>query len=81
LELTDATMSYGGSGGNGSASRSIVNFQANTLSKPAGKPAPAAAGNSSNAWPVLTNGAPNFDLMTADQRRAYDRQRLTRRFG
>lgn len=81
LELTDMTMSYGGGGGDGGASRSIVNFQ----SKPAGStpanssppPSPAANG----AWPVLSNGAPNFEKMTAEQRRAYDRQRLARKFG
>jgi hypothetical protein len=31
--------------------------------------------------PVLRDGAPNFESMTAEQRRAYHQQRLTRKFG
>jgi hypothetical protein len=36
---------------------------------------------SSTTWPVLRNGAPDFEQMTSEQRRAYDRHRLTRKFG
>jgi hypothetical protein len=36
---------------------------------------------SSPAWPVLQNGAPDFGRMNSEQRRAYDRHRLTRKFG
>ena len=32
-------------------------------------------------WPVLPNGAPNFDKMDAAQRRAYHLHRLTKKFG
>jgi hypothetical protein len=32
-------------------------------------------------WPVYQNGAPDFDQMTPEHRRNYDKQRLTRKFG
>ena len=32
-------------------------------------------------WPVLSNGAPNFEKMDVAQRRAYDVHRLTKKFG
>jgi hypothetical protein len=32
-------------------------------------------------WPAFQNGAPDFESMTKEQRRAYDKQRLTRKFG
>jgi hypothetical protein len=32
-------------------------------------------------WPVLSNGAPDFEKMNATQRCAYDRHRLTHKFG
>lgn len=35
----------------------------------------------SRTWPALANGAPDFDSMTAAERLAYDRARLTRKFG
>ncbi len=35
----------------------------------------------SPTWAVLQNGAPDFDRMNSEQRRAYDRHRLTRKFG
>lgn len=47
--------------------RSTVSIQA--------KPEP------SPTWPVLGNGAPDFERMSSEQRRAYDRHRLTRKFG
>ncbi len=34
-----------------------------------------------SVWPVSPTGAPDFDNMTTEQRRAYDNQRLTRKFG
>ncbi|HEY3913227.1 MAG TPA: hypothetical protein VGN61_01975, partial [Verrucomicrobiae bacterium] len=36
---------------------------------------------SSAGWPMFGNGAPDFERMTAEQRRAYDKERLTTRFG
>jgi hypothetical protein len=47
--------------------RSTVSIQSNPVSSP--------------TWPVLRNGAPDFEQMTSEQRRAYDRDRLTRKFG
>jgi hypothetical protein len=39
------------------------------------------AASTASAWPVSQKGAPDFEGMTREQRRAYDRQRLTRKFG
>jgi hypothetical protein len=75
LQLTDQPMSYEGSGpGRTAAIR-------NNLLSPAGTPGKPASGACAAKWPVLTNGAPNFDQMNAAQRRAYDVDRLTRKFG
>ncbi|MHB8523481.1 MAG: hypothetical protein ACYDH9_22360 [Limisphaerales bacterium] len=83
LELTDATMSYGGGG-----SRATVSIQNNPMSQPAAAPeekesqsllTPAATNE--RDWPVLPNAAPDFERMTPAQRRAYDHHRLTRKFG
>jgi hypothetical protein len=81
LELTDQTMSYGGS------TRTAVHVRDNPLAS--AKPAPgetqdggarqsAPAGAS---WPTLPNGAPDFARMTSPQRQAYDEWRLKRVFG
>jgi hypothetical protein len=74
LELTDPAMSYDGKPG----TRTIA-----TASPP---PAPSgtravAAPAAPTAWPVFANGMPNFGKMNAEQRRAYDHHRLTKRFG
>jgi hypothetical protein len=37
--------------------------------------------SSSAGWPIFENGAPDFERMTGEQRRAYHRQRLTSKFG
>lgn len=68
-ELTDQSMSYGG----GSA-RAVVPIRQNPLA--------AAEGNSNGAVSAERNGArPDFERMSSEQRRAYDRERLTRKFG
>jgi len=67
LQLTDQSMSYGGSGGG----HAVVNIQNNPLHKP----------DSTGSLPAFTNGMPDFDTMTPDQRRAYHTDRLTRKFG
>jgi hypothetical protein len=87
LQLTDQAMSYEGN------TRSSVTVRNNPLAtprgasskgdgsaKPARSAAPAAPANNS-AWPLLANGAPDFEKMTGTQRRAYDLYRLTRKFG
>src|SRR2546423_2988545 len=75
LELTDQAMSYDGSSG----SRATVTIRDNPIARSAANARPT---NSSSAqWPLLENGAPNFDRMNPEQRRAYDLDRLARKFG
>lgn len=91
LELTDQAMSYGGA-----PSRSTVAVRNNPLAgAPAARAnsspnqngsvetarpmAPEAKSNP--GWPVLSNGAPDFEQMTPAQRQAYHQARLTKRFG
>src|SRR5262245_48028271 len=74
LQLTDQTTSY-----EGSSSRSTVAIRNNPLANNSSPKAPV--GSRSSNWPVLTNGAPKFEQMNAEQRRAYDLDRLMRKFG
>ncbi len=53
----------------GAAARATVTIRDNPL---------AAA---VSAWPVGPKGGPDFERMSAEQRRAYDRDRLTRKYG
>jgi len=91
LELTDASMSYGGE-----PRRTILPSPASVPPVPArlaqrapvssaapAAPAPPAekAGLASELWPRRPDGGPDFDRMTSAQRLSYDRWRLTRRFG
>ncbi len=75
LELTDQTMSYGGS----AAARATVSIQNNPLRGSA--PKTAGAPPAAPTWPALPNGRPDFERMNPEQRRAYDQQRLARKFG
>jgi hypothetical protein len=75
LELTDQTMSYDGS----ATRRATVTVQNNPLATPVVPE--QAQKTAASDWPKFPNGAPDFDRMTPAQRRAYDRARLTRRFG
>ena len=91
LELTDQAMSYDGS----ATKRATVNIQNNPLQKNSPIRGEAAVnvtvgnGNSTatktssagSDWPVSSNGDPDFDRMNSDHRRAYDKHRLTRKFG
>src|SRR5882672_7788818 len=83
LELTDQAMSYEGP----SSGRSTVQIRHNPLSTSpirsasSSTTAPAAPLPADSAWPIFSNGSPNFDKMNPDQRRAYDRSRLSRKFG
>jgi hypothetical protein len=90
LELTDQAMSYDG----GATRRSTVVVPSNpTADRTASRKTEtgtASAGNGSrssvngekiSAWPTLQGGVPNFEKMDAEQRRAYDRDRLGRKFG
>jgi hypothetical protein len=84
LELTDQAMSYDGGGGR----RSTVVVPSKlgpvrSASTPAGMPGEAKAtvnGDKTSSWPTLANGAPNFEKMDSEQRRAYDRARLEQKF-
>ena len=77
LELTDQAMSYGTSG----SSRSTATIQNNPLAKPETKVATQTPIFSTAKWPTLSNGAPDFENMNGVQRRAFDQDRLTRKFG
>ena len=77
LELTDQAMSYGTSG----SSRSTATIQNNPLAKPETKVATQTPVSSTAKWPTLSNGAPDFENMNGVQRRAFDQDRLTRKFG
>jgi hypothetical protein len=83
LELTGATMNYGGGG-----SRSSAAIHNNPLASSAVEPVPKESQSLlgpvaviGNDWPVLSNGAPDFEKMAPAQRRAYDHRRLTRKYG
>jgi hypothetical protein len=80
LELTDQSMSYDGRAAR-RASVSVPNCPLATA-KPAASASQTttSATAASDGWPKFPNGAPNFARMTPDQRRAYDRHRLTRRY-
>ncbi len=86
LELTDQAMSYGGS------PTTRVSVTNNPLASQPVKPsgtgqeaaapavsAPRQAGES--AWPVLSDGKPDFAHMTPVQRLAFDQKRLNRIYG
>src|SRR5207248_719303 len=78
LELTEQSMSYDRVA-NGSRS---VSFQNNPLASD-GIPQPSNGSPKlalNSEWPILSNGAPDFDSMNAGQRRAYHQHRLGRRF-
>jgi hypothetical protein len=69
LELTDHSMSYDGT----AATRAAVSIRNN--------PGADVPSTTAAAWPVGQTGAPDFEKMTKEQRRAYDQDRLTRKFG
>jgi hypothetical protein len=78
LELTHQAMSY-----EGTARSSSVTIRTNPLgnSSPSVPHAPTPSNTPDPHWPVLSNGAPDFDKMNSQQRRAYDLHRLTHKFG
>jgi hypothetical protein len=92
LELTDQAMSYGGGHG-----RSRVTMPARreppapapaSTARPAcgcpGEPKaskPATGPSETRPWPAKADGTPDFAGMNSAQRQAYDRARLTRKFG
>ena len=74
LELTGHAMSYDGTSG----ARTVSSHSSRTSTR---DPRPATQSDQAAAWPVLSNGAPDFEKMGAAERRAYDYHRLTKKFG
>jgi hypothetical protein len=97
LELTDQAMSYDGAVASRSVShpssppsqrtsristaRPDITHHASRITSAPSSPQPSTLNPQPSSWPVLPNGAPNFDKMDASQRRAYHLHRLTRKFG
>jgi hypothetical protein len=84
LELTDQAMSYDAS----VTRRSTVTVSSSSGSSSSPPPARNEAdfaksdsGAGGTAWPKLANGSPDFDKMNSEHRTAYDKWRLTRKFG
>jgi len=73
LELTDLAMSYD----EGAARRSSVVIRENPRQNRPGSTVEETNGD----WPRLDDGSPNFEKMNPSQRGAYDRERLTRKYG
>jgi hypothetical protein len=88
LQSTDQAVSYDGS----AARRSTVQLKQNPLAKAdqlgetetggyeARKPCADEGGKIAD-WPKLPDGSPDFVRMNSAQRRAYDSNRLNRKFG
>jgi hypothetical protein len=86
LKLTDQSMSYDGS----AARRSTVEVRNNPLARQTSDGQSQIANSKSEntageavvvQWPTTRDGAPDFGKMNPAQRRAYDADRLKRRFG
>jgi hypothetical protein len=83
LELTEQAMSYEGR----SNARSSITMPRQVPARPGIHAGTQGSARSATgipqplAWPVLSNGAPDFEKMDADQRRAYDHHRLSRKYG
>jgi hypothetical protein len=81
LKLTDQSMSYDGN----ASRRATVSVQNKPLAAAPDKTDSSASetGKPQNngLWPRCADGSPDFGTMTSLQRQAYDRERLTRRFG
>ncbi len=85
LRLTDLTLSRHSTG----STRTVLAIPNHPLARVAAparsqverEPQTDSPAPPSPRWPVLPNGAPDFENMDAAQRRAYDQHRLTRKFG
>jgi hypothetical protein len=84
LGLTDQAMSYDGATSRrttvtmpGPVRSTVVTGASNGDGKRTG----TATTGAGEGWPLLGNGAPDFDKMNGPQRRAYDLHRLSRKFG
>jgi hypothetical protein len=91
LELTDQAMSYDGAKvkksvvpvrDNPLATSRVVRDQTDKATSKATRTGVAQTeGSEKTEWPLLANGAPDFEKMDMLQRRAYDQHRLLRKFG
>jgi hypothetical protein len=86
LELTDQATSYDTAAASRSTSRPTTPStprpaEASAAQVAVRHPATSLQPPASASWPVLPNGAPNFEKMDVAQRRAYHLHRLTKRFG
>jgi len=84
LNLTDQAMSYNGE----ARQRARIEIRANPLATAKQTPSRSGAASlqtsvpmATGLWPKHSDGSPDFERMTSDQRRAYDYHRLTRKFG
>jgi hypothetical protein len=71
LQATDQAMSYDGS----AVRRATAEIRNNPLAKPA-SPTEKTPATSSSDWPKKSDGSPDFDTMTPEQRLAYHQARL-----
>jgi hypothetical protein len=79
-KLTDQSMSYDGS----ATRRATVEVKNNPIATQSSSGSTSTVSNSTDgfvAWPRTQSGAPDFARMNAAERRAYDADRLKRRFG
>lgn len=78
LESSDQAMSYDGA----ASARSSVPIRNNPLATARSSSyQPSTPNHQPALWPTLPTGAPDFAQMDAAQRRAYDQQRLSTKFG
>lgn len=78
LVLTDQSMSYDGS----AVQKAKVEIRNNPLAKAAPeKKIESKVSAPATEWPLTADGKPDFKSMDKDQRRAYDKSRLSRAFG
>ena len=71
LKATDQAMSYDGS----AVRRATAEIRNNPLAKPAPQTVTASS-NASAGWPKKSDGTPDFDAMSSEQRLAYHQARL-----
>jgi hypothetical protein len=77
LQLTDQSMSYAGQ----AARPALISPPPRRPSVSRPPPAATSPATTSTEWPTKPDGTPDFDRMTSIQRRAYDKSRLSRRYG
>jgi hypothetical protein len=97
LELTDQAMNYDATAASrltshpptpasprspdGSGAKGNLQHPASGIQQPPPAPRSSPLASQPSSWPLLPNGAPNFEQMDVAQRRAYHLHRLTRKFG